>query len=414
MEVSYKHDVAHSFLVIRPEGEVDTKAYPIRMVLGNEIPGLLPCRLQKADGKVLFYYEITARQQIFDVYQKLTYGELKNIYLELLRIFGELDMYLLDARQLLLESGYIYMDKGDRTLCLCYLPGYDKPIGEQLRVFTEYLLTRIEHQDQKGVMLGYGVYRLLVEESFQMETVSEILNRSEREQVEEPKPPLDLAGEEAVYSHTQDTLSEEAEEKGTGRKDLIFLSIGLFLAGGFVVSRQMGYFLDVSLTILLMVLLGVLLLAALIVWKGRKKEEREGGEIGYGEEPDWGTQEHGKGAVCVSQEEETVVLYRSPVCDCPMLVCEETGQAPPVILDRDMIVIGKMDGVTDVRLDRPGVSRIHARIQKKEEGYWIADLDSKNGTFVNGKRLEKEEERLLHAEDLVVFADMSYRFREPV
>ena len=109
MEVSYKHDVAHSFLVIGPEGEVDTRAYPIRMVLGNEIPGLLPCRLQRADGKVLFYYEITARQPLFDIYKKLTHGELKNIYLEFLRIFGELDMYLLDTGQLLLDPEYIYL-----------------------------------------------------------------------------------------------------------------------------------------------------------------------------------------------------------------------------------------------------------------------------------------------------------------
>ena len=42
MEVSYKRDVNHTFLVIRLDGEIDTKAYPVRMVLGNVIPGLLP------------------------------------------------------------------------------------------------------------------------------------------------------------------------------------------------------------------------------------------------------------------------------------------------------------------------------------------------------------------------------------
>ncbi len=414
MEVSYKHDVAHSFLVIGPEGEVDTRAYPIRMVLGNEIPGLLPCRLQRADGKVLFYYEITARQPLFDIYKKLTHGELKNIYLEFLRIFGELDMYLLDTGQLLLDPEYIYLDKEDNTLYLCYLPGYDKPAGEQLRVFTEYLLTRIEHQDPRGVMLGYGIYRLLVEESFQVEAVSEILNRSEREQEDDPRTPADLVGEETMYTDDQDILPGEADEKGMGRKDLVFLSIGLFLAGGVVAVRQMGYLPDVSLPMMFAVLLGAILLAALMVWKGREKEEEREGGIQDGEEMDWGTEKKGEGERCVPQEEETVVLYKSPAYGCPVLVCEETGQAPPVILDRDMVVIGKMEGVTDVRLDRPAISRIHARIQKKEQGYWIADLDSKNGTFVNGKKLEKEEERLLQAEDLVVFADMSYRFRDPV
>ncbi len=93
-----------------------------------------------------------------------------------------------------------------------------------------------------------------------------------------------------------------------------------------------------------------------------------------------------------------------------MLVCEENGQAPPIILNREMIVVGKMDGVSDVLLDWPAISRVQARIQKREEGYWIADLNSRNGTFVNGRRLEKEEEHLLQSEDQVTFADISYRF----
>ena len=69
-----------------------------------------------------------------------------------------------------------------------------------------------------------------------------------------------------------------------------------------------------------------------------------------------------------------------------------------------------MDGVSDVLLDSPSISRIHARIQKKGDGYWIADLDSKNGTFVNGKKLGHGEEYLLQEDDLVVFADIGYRF----
>ena len=93
MEISYKQDMAHSFLVIGPEGEVDMKAYPLRMVLGNAIPGLLSCKPQKADGKVLFYYDVTARQRFLDAYEKFGYNELKALCQGFLKIFEQMNQH---------------------------------------------------------------------------------------------------------------------------------------------------------------------------------------------------------------------------------------------------------------------------------------------------------------------------------
>ena len=47
---------------------------------------------------------------------------------------------------------------------------------------------------------------------------------------------------------------------------------------------------------------------------------------------------------------------------------------------------------SDVRLDDPGASRAHARIVVNQEGqYLLEDLGSTNGTFVDGKRVERVE-----------------------
>lgn len=407
MEVTYKHDVTHASLVIRPDGEVDTRAYPLRMILGNRIPGLLPCRLQKADGKVLLYYEITALQKIFDVYEKLAYGELKNIYLGLLKIFEQMDVYLLDAGHLLLEPEYVYMDKGEGAIYLCYLPGPGRPIREQLQDLTGCLLPRIEHQDLKGVRLGYGLYRLLMEDDLQMDAVGELIRRSEEEEGEKDArgPGASPAGENM---HTEASKTPEKELGGhrERRKDLVLLLAGILLISGFMVIRRMGYLGDISIPVLLIVLFCGILLAALAVWNEKRKEEKED----IRDKGVWEDDEEQESEGEPSEGEETVVLYRDPGYVYPALVCEEAGQAPPIILNRDMVVVGKMDGVSDVLLDRPAISRVHARIQKREEGYWIADLDSRNGTFVNGRRLEKEDEHLLQSEDQVIFADISYRF----
>lgn len=342
-------------MVIEPDGEVDTKAYPLRMILGNSIPGLLPCRLQKADGKVLFYYDVTARQQIGNTYQKLGYEELRILYQGLLKIFEQMDKYLLDTSQLLLAAEYIYLDKKAGNLYLCYLPGYDKPVREQLRGFAEYLLSFVDHQDSRGVKLSYGIYRLLAEEGFQTEAVEEIIRTAQEQEgykAEIPEHP----------QKKSEPLPNIVKQKNS--KAAVFLfAVGLCLLAGFLILRRMGYLSGITLPILLAMLFGGILAAS---WVARKKKRMPSNEA-----PCQPLEPHG-----------------------PALVCEETKEILPILLDRDT------DG------------QIPARIQKKEDGYWIARLPSGKEIFLNGKKLECEEEYRMQPEDRVAFAGRCYRFTQ--
>ena len=58
----------------------------------------------------------------------------------------------------------------------------------------------------------------------------------------------------------------------------------------------------------------------------------------------------------------------------------------------------------------PTVSRVHARIREKDGEYYLADLNSRNGTSVNGTMLQNEEEYRLQDEDEVDFAQARYVF----
>lgn len=46
---------------------------------------------------------------------------------------------------------------------------------------------------------------------------------------------------------------------------------------------------------------------------------------------------------------------------------------------------------SEIFIDSPYVSRMHAQITREGESYRIRDLESKNGTFVNGNRLKADE-----------------------
>ena len=69
-----------------------------------------------------------------------------------------------------------------------------------------------------------------------------------------------------------------------------------------------------------------------------------------------------------------------------------------------------METACDAVINLPTVSRIHAKIRRKEEEYYLTDMNSRNGTAVNGRLLLPEEEYRLQPEDEVDFAQARYIF----
>lgn len=107
---------------------------------------------------------------------------------------------------------------------------------------------------------------------------------------------------------------------------------------------------------------------------------------------------------------ETVVLSAGQLSGPASLVSREPGELAPIYLERELTVIGKLEQASDAVISLPTVSRVHARIRKIGEEYYLADLNSRNGTSVNGRMLKADEEYLLQDEDQVDFAQARYVF----
>src|SRR5579885_1752676 len=77
-------------------------------------------------------------------------------------------------------------------------------------------------------------------------------------------------------------------------------------------------------------------------------------------------------------------------------------------LGDDPLVIGRDPGAA-IHLDSGGVARQHARVIRVGDAYFIEDLGSRNGTFVNGRRVEGRAP--LADGDRVQIADFAITFR---
>ena len=89
--------------------------------------------------------------------------------------------------------------------------------------------------------------------------------------------------------------------------------------------------------------------------------------------------------------------------------------AGPIPMGQGVSVFGKSPTV-DVNVDSPFISRRHFQIRCQDDVFFITDLDSTNGTFLNGERLTSQQERRLRDRDLIGMAgeQVVFRFLDPV
>lgn len=74
-------------------------------------------------------------------------------------------------------------------------------------------------------------------------------------------------------------------------------------------------------------------------------------------------------------------------------VWSEGGPVRKIPIAAPQVVVGRWDDV-DLRLEFRGVSKRHARLRVADGRLFVRDLDSTNGTYVNGRRIWQETELL--------------------
>jgi pSer/pThr/pTyr-binding forkhead associated (FHA) protein len=78
-------------------------------------------------------------------------------------------------------------------------------------------------------------------------------------------------------------------------------------------------------------------------------------------------------------------------------------------IHREETVIGRL-AYCDVGLAQKNISRQHARVVRSGSEYFLEDMDSTNGTFLNGKRVRTRTR--LRDHDLIRIYDVTLLFRE--
>lgn len=102
-------------------------------------------------------------------------------------------------------------------------------------------------------------------------------------------------------------------------------------------------------------------------------------------------------SIIVKEEYETSLFLASFV----------QGKYKPIHIENS-IIVGCMEEGCTYLLKQRGISRMHAKLMKKPDGLYLLDLNSTNGTFLNGEAVVSGEEYKLDEGDVVAFAQCEF------
>ena len=460
MQIDYKRDLNHTYVILQEEKEPDTASYQIRMLLTNAIPGLLDCKIGKMDDKTLFYYEVTSRQSLQSVFEQRSIGAevLRKLFEQLLDLIEELGQYLLVPDGLVLQPELVFADANLENFSFCYLPGKQGHTGcfqKQIRELMEYLLPKLDHQEQDAVVLGYGLYREISAEIFSVETIQALLYQTGKEKKEtteqegkersrEENPPVQMEEmrweEREAEAAAENFFVEAEEEKDEGNwKNIVEAVICIGFLGGVLALRWTQ-----AETVWYLVLGGAAAVVGIVslalelfseyqnrkglkqkdgTWNPQSDTEQQGWrrDSSVEKEKTWEKNEEQENRKMHSlmelEGQEEDLFGKTELLTSP----EDEGRAylipidpidlPLIPIERGSTLIGKLSAAADVILPYRTVSRLHAKLVSTEEGDYLLDLNSRNGTTVNGVPLMGETKRKLEDGDDISFAGKKYRYK---
>lgn len=382
-EAIYKRELNHSYMVLRCSGMELTERYDYRILMHNRIRRLLPCSMRQMDGEDFLYYDISSKQPLERLYEggMLKASDLADIIREIAAVQADLGEYMLDESGLLLEEGMIFADVETKELHFAFYPG-NKEAVRQYEGLADFFLGNTDHSQEQAVDLAYEFYRMSKTDYFVLSSFLPLLEKKlasvktgwEEESLAEMER-LEGAALKADFGDSEDR--EEKEETGEkegkkAKKEGIFQRLLSFL------KREKGARAETDISEEW----------SDMVWDSYEQQLYENG----------------------SQETVYFADLDKKERQIQKALCLRAEEGNRKILLRDFpITFGKMKGRVTVVLEDHSVSRIHAQIEAAEDGMRIRDLNSRNGTCINGKKLLPNEAEPLQEGDTVSFGRERFR-----
>lgn len=437
MEVSYKRDLHSSYLVLHKKDNSDDEYYCVHMLQANNLKGVIRPEPRTIDNRVLYYYDITSKQSMETLYTKntISYERVKGLFSNLADLVEQTYEYLLNENDLILEPEHMYIDLATTQLNICYYPGYNKDLKNQIVSLTEHIMNKLEYGDRDAVLYVYNLYAVCRDEGFSFSKLLSAIRGSKRDikdirnpyaNLSEAKPETDDKARENQIPVMPEKIYDDTEQYYYPLRTYIYT--GASIIGGIallilaistrIIYTSMGKRIDYGkLTALLLVLLIIIGYLMKIIWNKNNRltriisrheyidprPERISPKEPYVKKiPDEGKEKPSNPTVLLNKVTPYSGCYLEP---------EDNAAYDIININEFPFIIGKQKDNVDYFLDNEVISRYHVKITRGDNIYYITDLNSTNGTCLNGEPLSCYQRYEILKGNEVTIAGIRYFFQ---
>ncbi len=402
MMVRYRNDLYGNYMLIEIPEYMDTGQYTFRMLKRNRIPGVLSAGERMEDGKSYFYFDISGKRSLLEEYEdkEMQLEDMFYLFQQITLILEEIKNYLFCENMVVMDPKYIFKDPEDGNLYVLILPW--KTEKNALHKLAEFFLEKINHRDENAVNAAYLFYKQQNQSQFSIYQFLPILEKESilkrqknknnievREKITEEYE--EIQEYESIYNDKE--FGYQKEEKN-GREQsnhikniriiIFILSVSFLIFSFLPVITIVLKISCIALSLLFFILFIILLLG--------KKQEPQEEEIRQDIEID---------------TSETIFFDTYESDEIIKLQWKEKGRKKQFELKDFPCIVGKMKEEVSLVISDISVSRVHCKFIKKDDKICIIDLNSTNGTFLNGLPLKNGEIQEIEKNDEILIGKVA-------
>ncbi len=409
---SYENDAAASYLVIQMASNNIIHQYQVEMIAHNPNTRILPFVIRQNNGEINIHYNITSKLSLnqFLLRRKLTKDELLIVLRGIAETILGSKNYFLWEDSFLLAKDYIFINPVTLKVSMVYIPiASDQNICEDFRNFVIALIVNtVKLEDNGEDNYVIKILNYLKEQTFNIAEFRTLLSEM---YIGKDKDELQTNHEELNQKNT----SDKNEKKDATIKNIKMNASATLKIVGLI---QMLFCIIILLIILNMHPFDAITFTGAVLFIGaldflilrkflNKKNLIE--VLGIKRKKEISLPDNIQKNDMIHETKDTVFLGKTK-SNQPCLKSIKEGATEIIIIDKMNFIIGRLEEQVDYISNNKTVGRVHVELISREGNYYIKDLNSRNGTSLNGKRINSNIEYQLKESDKIAIADSEYIF----
>jgi len=393
----------NSYMLLECDQWLDRNSYENMALEMSDIPGFMSYEIRETDGAQILYYRLKHRTVLGQIIEnnRFTFDIVQEMINSIIEVIKQAQEYLLNTENIIWNKDVIFVDAGSGQLVFTYYPGKEQ-CKNSLREFLSELLQYIDKHDQRSYMYIMEFYNIITNPECDLEQV--LHYKKEEKSMDNEAEPIDVQLQE--IERTNATLRDD---KPSFPIPILIMSVINIIIVCLLLFEVWTYqYVWVLIVTLFMLVAACLKCGATEeekidqIMEEYLKEECDNQKMITDQPDDKAVDDQYMETTVLSAIKQEVVIEDTVKELCLKSMNPRSYSDCPI--DKKSIIIGSMKSNCDYYIHQKGISRMHAKIMKKEDGLYVLDMNSTNKTFLNETPLISGKEYLLEEGDVLTLA----------